>query len=161
MLGDSEGLEVVAVVCCCLVISLDRLSGFLSFATHSALSWLPSARLIPFRQALGPFHRLYFYRDSALRVVTSAYLYRPDMMEKIAFWVKRLEDRCHNEGLSLSNEVELFLQLDETEPDNCAYYFIDHKTRTQFWINNRDTDVLNSPATTSISSLSEYQKLCR
>ena len=56
MLGDSEGLEVVAVVCCCLVISLDRLSGFLSFAIHSALPWLPSARLSPSRQAPGPFH---------------------------------------------------------------------------------------------------------
>ena len=53
MLGDLDGLEVVAVVCCCLVAALDRLSGFPVFAIHSACLGLPSVRLSPYRQALG------------------------------------------------------------------------------------------------------------
>jgi hypothetical protein len=56
VVGDSEGLEVVAVVCCCLVASLDRLSGFPLFAIHSACLGLPSAHLSPSRQAPGPLH---------------------------------------------------------------------------------------------------------
>ena len=78
MLGDSEGLEVVAVVCCCLVISLDRLSGFLLFAIHSALPWLPSARLSPSRQAPGPFQR-YCKRPHACRFLTAG-----DLLWRIA-----------------------------------------------------------------------------
>jgi hypothetical protein len=57
VLGDSEGLEVVAGVWCCLVVSLDRLSCSVPFAIHSACLALSSARLIPFRQALGPLQR--------------------------------------------------------------------------------------------------------
>ena len=56
MLGDSEGLEVVAGVWCCLVVSLDRLSCSVLFAIHSACLALPSVRRIPFRQAPGPLH---------------------------------------------------------------------------------------------------------
>jgi hypothetical protein len=56
VLGDSEGLEVVAGVWCCLVVSLDRLSCSVPFAIHSACLALSSARLIPFRQAAGPLH---------------------------------------------------------------------------------------------------------
>ena len=56
VLGGSEGLEIVAVVCCCLVASLDRLSGFPLFAIHSACLGLPSACLSPSREAPGPLH---------------------------------------------------------------------------------------------------------
>ena len=58
MLGDSEGLEVVAGVWCCLVVSLDRLSCSVLFAIHSACPALPSARLSLSRQAPGLLHRL-------------------------------------------------------------------------------------------------------
>jgi hypothetical protein len=52
----SESSEAVEVVWCCLVVSLDRLSCSVLFAIHPACLALPSARLIPFRQAPGPLH---------------------------------------------------------------------------------------------------------
>ena len=51
-----EGLEVVALVCCCLVVSLDRLSGFLLFAIHSTPWVLASCLPEPARQPPPPLH---------------------------------------------------------------------------------------------------------
>lgn len=68
-------------------------------------------------------------------------------MDQVVYWAQRLEERCCSEGISLSNDVELFLQLNESEADHCAYYFIKHGTRTQFWIDNVDTEALGLPPT--------------
>jgi hypothetical protein len=41
VVAGSEGLEDVEVVWCCLVVSLDRLSGFALFSNPFHPSWLP------------------------------------------------------------------------------------------------------------------------
>ena len=58
--------------------------------------------------------------------------------------------------MSLSDDVELFLQLDGS---GCAYYFVDHVTRTEFWMDPLDTEYLNIPPIISASHLSQCSAL--
>ena len=85
---------------------------------------------------------MYFYCNSTPRIVTDADIYRPGMRERIDSWAKLVEERCSNKLIPLSTDVEVLLQLDDSKPDHCGYYIIDHGTRTQFWIDNPDP---NSP----------------
>ncbi|KIM76728.1 hypothetical protein PILCRDRAFT_640817 [Piloderma croceum F 1598] len=102
-----------------------------------------------------PEGQVYFYHASELRVVTEANIYCPDVMDQVVYWAQWLKDRCCSEGISLSNDVELFIQLNKSEPDHCAYYFIEHGTRTQFWIDNTDTEALGLPHTVSTACIEE------
>jgi hypothetical protein len=101
-----------------------------------------------------PEGQQYFYRDSKLRIVTEAYLYRKETMEKISHWSKIIEDLLIQRNLVISDNVELFIQFDD-DTNSCAYYLIDHSSRTQFWIDPMSTDVLNLPQVESSSHLSE------
>jgi hypothetical protein len=80
-------------------------------------------------------------------------------MDQVVYWAQVAaqwlnECRC-SEGISLPNDVELFLQLNESEAGHCAYYFIEHGTRTQFWIDNMDTQALGLPHTVPVACISE------
>ncbi|GLB42354.1 hypothetical protein LshimejAT787_1103690 [Lyophyllum shimeji] len=86
-----------------------------------------------------PEGQLYFYRQAALRIVTEAYIYDRDTMEKLTYWIKEIEDLIPRKQILLTDDVELFLQI---EGDDCAYYFVDHRSRTQFWLDVVDTDDL-------------------
>jgi hypothetical protein len=99
-----------------------------------------------------PEGQQYFYRDSKLRIVTEAYLYRSETMERISLWSKMIEDLLFQRNLVISNEIELFIQLDD-DTDSCAYYLIDHSSRTGFWIDALPTDVLGLPPVMSKSHL--------
>lgn len=81
-------------------------------------------------------------------------MYRSETMERISYWSKMIEDLLFQRDLPISDEVELFLQLDN-EANSCAYYLIDHSSRTQFWIDELPTDVLNLPPVVSNSHLSK------
>lgn len=48
--------------------------------------------------------------------------------------------------------VELFIQL---EGSGCAYYFVDHFSRTEFWLDQFDTDEVGLPHVASEEHLSE------
>jgi len=99
-----------------------------------------------------PEGQQYFYRNSKLRVVTEAHMYRTETMERISYWSKMIEDLLFQMNLVISDEVELFIQLDD-DVESCAYYLIDHSSRTEFWIDALPTDVLNLPPVVSNSHL--------
>lgn len=94
---------------------------------------------------------MYFYRDSALRIVTEAYLYCPDTMTRITFWSETIERLLQKNEIVLSAQTELFLQI---EDNDCAYYFIDHTARTEFWLDVVSTDDLNMLPVVSPTHLS-------
>jgi hypothetical protein len=76
-------------------------------------------------------------------------------MEKIEYAVKWVEDLISLRNVTLSNNVELFLHIDESS-DAISYYFIDHLSRTQFWLDQMPTQVLNLPPVVSHSHLSTF-----
>jgi hypothetical protein len=73
-------------------------------------------------------------------------------MERISYWAKRIENLLFEKDISLSDDVELFLQL---EGPDCAYYFVDHVTHTEFWMDPLDTDHLSLSPVISTSHLSQ------
>ncbi|KAF8960340.1 hypothetical protein BDZ97DRAFT_1922244 [Flammula alnicola] len=86
-----------------------------------------------------PEGKLYFYRDAGLRVVTECYLYAPEFAEQICYWAAEVEKQASEQGLALTNDMELFLQL---EDEDCNYYLADSATQTVFWLSRDETDEL-------------------
>jgi hypothetical protein len=103
-----------------------------------------------------PEGKPYFCRNAGLRVVTEAYLYHPEMMNKVSFWTSSLEKAFQTKGMKLSTTTELFLEPRD-DMESCGYYLVDHATRTEFWINPVSTALLGVGRVTSISHLSTLQ----
>ncbi|KAJ7807045.1 hypothetical protein B0H13DRAFT_2295930, partial [Mycena leptocephala] len=99
---------------------------------------------------IDPEGQLYFFREGPLRVVTEAYLYRPDTMENLCRWIEHVESLLSDAEMTISEDIELFLEL---EGENCAYYFVDHATCAQFWMESLETDQLGLPPVVSTSHL--------
>ncbi|KAJ7741399.1 hypothetical protein DFH07DRAFT_56083 [Mycena maculata] len=93
----------------------------------------------------------YFCRDGAPRVVTEAYLYRPETLDKVTRWIEKIEQIVTEKSFPISEQVELFIKI---EDEDCAYYFVDHATRAQSWLEEIDTYDLGLPPVVSLSQLS-------
>ncbi len=102
-----------------------------------------------------PEGQLYFRRDAPFAVVTEAYLYHAENMVKVALWTKKIESLLDEKNISVTGNMELFMKI---EDDDCAYYFIDHATRTEFWLDAIETDALGLPDVASPSHLSTVFK---
>ncbi|KAJ6514554.1 hypothetical protein DFH09DRAFT_1196682 [Mycena vulgaris] len=72
-----------------------------------------------------PGGQLYFCRDGSPRVVTEAYLHRPETLGKVTRWIKKIEDTVADKSFPISDQVELFIEI---EGEDCAYYFKDIDT---------------------------------
>ncbi|KAF7335713.1 hypothetical protein MVEN_02226800 [Mycena venus] len=98
-----------------------------------------------------PEGQLYFCREGPLlRVITEAYLYRHETFEITCRWIAHIECLLSEVEITVSGDLELFVQL---EGQNCAYYFVDHATCAQFWLENSDTERLGLDPVTSTSQL--------
>ncbi|KAJ7635401.1 hypothetical protein FB45DRAFT_484525 [Roridomyces roridus] len=116
-------------------------------------TWLdPEPEYLPrfWTSQVHPEGQPYFAWAGPLRVVTEAHLYRPETLHEIHAWIDYFQDTLFALGRKTSEEIELFLRL---EDGGCAYYFVDHSTRTQFWLESFSTDDLGLPAVVSISQL--------
>ncbi|KAJ6595727.1 hypothetical protein DFH09DRAFT_1135426 [Mycena vulgaris] len=113
---------------------------------------LPEPAYLPLHWSahIHPEGQLYFCRDGSPRVVTEAYLYRPETLGKVTRWIKKIEDTVADKSFPISDQVELFIKI---EGEDCAYYFVDHATRAQSWIEDIDTDELGLPPVVSLSQL--------
>ena len=99
-----------------------------------------------------PEGKVYFHRNSGLRVVTESYLYNPVTAENISAWVIEVEEQASKKGFAFTDHTELFLQLDGND---CNYYFVDHGVRTLFWLDAYDTSELGILPVVSSSHLSK------
>ncbi|KAJ6597321.1 hypothetical protein B0H10DRAFT_2167688 [Mycena sp. CBHHK59/15] len=97
-----------------------------------------------------PEGQLYFYRQGSPAVVTEAYLYRPETLDKVTRWIKKIEDIARDKNFPISDHLELFIKVEE---EDCAYYFVDHATHTQSWMEDIGTDDLGLPPVVSVSQL--------
>ncbi|KAF7364603.1 hypothetical protein MVEN_00329500 [Mycena venus] len=83
-------------------------------------------------------------------VVTEAYLYRPETLDKVTHWIKKIEDLMADKKIPVSGQLELFIKI---EDEDCAYYFVDHASRAESWLEGIDTDDLGLPPVVSLSQL--------
>ncbi|KAF4583377.1 WW domain-containing protein [Pleurotus pulmonarius] len=93
-----------------------------------------------------PEGQLYFCRHSTPVIVTEAYLYNSENMQKVFFWLKCIEALCEERQIVVHPGIELFIQLEES---GCAYYFVDHLSKTEFWLDQFDTDEMGLPQVAS------------
>jgi hypothetical protein len=100
-----------------------------------------------------PEGQLYFCREGSLRVVTEAYLYRPETLDRVTRWIKKIEDMVADKDFPVSDQLELFIKI---EDEDCAYYFVDHATHAESWMEEIDTDDLGLPPVVSVSQLSQW-----
>ncbi len=84
--------------------------------------------------------------------MTEAYLYNSENMRKLSFWLTMIEALCEERQIVIHSGVELFIQLEEF---GCAYYFVDHFSRTEFWLDEADTNEIGLPQVASEEHLSE------
>ncbi|KIM86756.1 hypothetical protein PILCRDRAFT_815998 [Piloderma croceum F 1598] len=122
--------------------------GLLVFAEGSQPMYLPP----DWAAFTHPEGKPYFCRNAGLRVVTEAYLYHPEIMNKVSFWTSSLETAFQKKGMKLPTTTELFLEPRD-DMESCGYYLVDHATRTEFWINPVSTASLGVGRVTSISHL--------
>ncbi|KAJ7816336.1 hypothetical protein B0H13DRAFT_2460276 [Mycena leptocephala] len=96
-------------------------------------SRLPEPTYLPLHWSahIHPKGQLYFCREGSLRVVTEAYLYRPETLEKVTHWIQKIEDIVANKNFPISDQLELFIKI---EDEDCAYYLVDHAARAQSWL---------------------------
>ncbi|KAJ7352101.1 hypothetical protein DFH08DRAFT_857956 [Mycena albidolilacea] len=97
-----------------------------------------------------PEGQLYFFREGPLRVVTEAYLYHVETFETVCGWIARIEHLLADMKILISEDIELFVEF---KGQDCAYYFVDHATSAQFWLEKSDTEKLDLPYVASTSQL--------
>ncbi|KAJ7634769.1 hypothetical protein FB45DRAFT_474018 [Roridomyces roridus] len=98
-----------------------------------------------------PEGQIYFCRQGAPRVVTEAYLHRPETLGKVTRWVQKIEEMLADQHFRMTEQVELFIKIEE---DDCAYYFVDHVTHTEFWLEELNTYDLGLPPVVSLQQFS-------
>lgn len=74
-------------------------------------------------------------------------------MAKVNYWSQSIGDILAQKSAMVSDDLELFIQIEE---DDCAYYFVDHSTRTEFWLEAFSTEDLNMFPVVSPSHLSKF-----
>ncbi|KAF7355801.1 hypothetical protein MVEN_00908200 [Mycena venus] len=97
-----------------------------------------------------PEDQLYFYRQGPFQVVTEEYLYHLETLEKVTRWIERIDDLIASKNFPVSDQLELFIKM---EDEDCAYYFVDHATQAEAWLEDIDTDDLGLPPVVSLSQL--------
>ncbi|KAF9078746.1 hypothetical protein BDP27DRAFT_1441137 [Rhodocollybia butyracea] len=100
-----------------------------------------------------PEGQLYFHRNSELQITTEAYLYSPEILVKVLYWAKTIEAMLEEKNIPISNALELYLMIEDT---GCAYYFVDHASQSQFWLEQVQSDELGIPDVDSPSHLNIY-----
>ncbi|KAJ7255766.1 hypothetical protein C8J57DRAFT_599190 [Mycena rebaudengoi] len=97
-----------------------------------------------------PEGKLYFAFTGSLRVVTEDYMYQSAVLERVCAWILYIEARLAEKKVQISSEIELFIK---TDASNCDYYFVDHATRSQVWLDICNTQDLGLPPVVSPSHL--------
>lgn len=71
-------------------------------------------------------------------------------------WIRAIQGAMRDKNIAPSENVELFLQLDEDDEDSCGYYFVDHTSRTEFWLEPLSSESVDIPASASPAQMSKF-----
>ncbi|KAJ3491300.1 hypothetical protein NLI96_g800 [Meripilus lineatus] len=92
-----------------------------------------------------PEGALYFYHESR-NIYTDANIIEPGMLEEVTALVAALDKYADENGIRISHNTELVLELEEEENKEISwnYYYVDNFRRTLFWIHEHDVTWLTS-----------------
>jgi len=106
----------------------------------------PEERVLPpdWLQFTHPEGKSYFYHPR-FRIVTDAWVFTPSILNRIVFYATQLFQILQNQNIILPPTSELCLELDpvDSEEPGCSYYLVDHSNRTEFWVTEATTDILD------------------
>ncbi|KZP15299.1 hypothetical protein FIBSPDRAFT_750552, partial [Athelia psychrophila] len=99
----------------------------------------------------------YFHRAAStskhISTVTDADIYNAAILAKVNAWTKVLESALRATGVDLTSpSIELFLEPCE-DLTTCGYYLVDHGTRSEFWVNQITSELLDLGQVVSTSHL--------
>jgi hypothetical protein len=100
-----------------------------------------------------PEGQLFFLCDAPLKIVTEEHLYNPEILERVLHWTQEIDRAIRRSGIPLSDNFELSLALDANDESSCLYYFVDHSTRSTFWLEPIPTTLLQMSPVVSTSHL--------
>jgi len=89
-------------------------------------------------QAFNPEGTPYYVNESK-HLVTDDPICQPNISSRITRWAERLEILIKTDELVLPEDYEIFITV-AAEDDGCKYYFVDHATRTVFWLEEIDPE---------------------
>lgn len=89
-------------------------------------------------QAFNPEGTPYYVNESK-NLVTDDPIYQSDISSRITRWAEKLDILIENDDLVLPDDYEIFITV-AAEDDGCKYYFVDHTTRTVFWLEEIDPE---------------------
>jgi hypothetical protein len=70
-----------------------------------------------------------------------------------------LDKMARDEGVTLSSDIELVLEIIPQEDDPiCGYYFVEHSSRCLFWLEDYDAEQICAPEIRVVVSLSHLRK---
>lgn len=91
-----------------------------------------------------PDGALYFIHP-VRRAITDANLYQHATLASIDTCLDHLMNTAHCLSMNIAHDVELMLQLASLDGEQvCGYYFVNHKCRTLFWIQEMPADSLSN-----------------
>ncbi|PIL31933.1 hypothetical protein GSI_06637 [Ganoderma sinense ZZ0214-1] len=104
---------------------------------HSTLlSPEPPYLAVGWVQAFNPEGTPYYVNESK-HLVTDDPICHPDISSRITTWTEKMDILIEAEDLVLPEDYEIFITV-AADNDGCKYYFVDHTTRTVFWLEEID-----------------------
>ena len=93
---------------------------------------------VSFRDA---YERILLTGNDQQRIYTDCDIRKPEIVEMLDTFAKEIDERVFEQDLVLPTQRELVLFLEERKLSggyNWCYYFVDHETRTLFWVQECD-----------------------
>ena len=86
------------------------------------------------------------YLVSFKRILTDAYLYKPQVILDATNFINQIFDYVRAHGILLAPDVDLILDLTPNEDGNivCGYYFASHTNRCVFWLDRFDANAFSA-----------------
>ncbi len=103
---------------------------------------------------LHPDGHAYYYRDSPpLPVTTQADMTSQLIQDRMSHWIGIVAKMLLELPITLPDSTELVLELPYHSTNTCAYYFVNHRTHSVFWMEDVDIKVLGFSSPIPFSSL--------
>jgi hypothetical protein len=79
---------------------------------------------------------------SVQKIFTDAHLYNPDILLHATAFIRRIDDLKRIKNVQLDAELVLEITPDDQGMLQCGYYFVDHQTRSLFWLEEFEAEDL-------------------
>ena len=80
-----------------------------------------------------------YFVDSASRVVTDSDISQPHVHDIITSATEEVYRRLSEHKTLNASDIELYLKVEDPGRRLCMYYFVDHSTRMEFWLEAMST----------------------